>query len=569
LERLGLGKVGERIRAVAVNHDPDVLANHAVNHPEAEHWNCDIEKLDPRLVLRGHVCPECAALPLETPCPSTGRTGQCITVLWDSAPCQDWSVAANGPCVRPQLRATPNYTKEWIRVGRPLVYIMENVWEITQKWQGWKAYIAFLEGEGYHVEWKKLNAADYGVPQGRKRLILIARRDGEPIAWPKQSHSDPAKPKAGTEPWRGAIECIDFDEPCPSFFEGKKNGKGVPTGEPYSINVRSRLARYIREEGGAFWEPLARAVEEFSGKVPLARFLEACPPEAWPSWVAREEDGRIVLVGKDAVLGQHGGHVTADAARTSPTVTTDGYIRLAEVRCVLPPLGRMARAGQANPAYSPEEPGHAALAERRYGHLAQARITGFMLPPLRTKDGETNGARSLDEPALTMLADGGTRGHYVEIRFSALPPVIVPHHGEADGQAPRYHRTDRPHPALPASRRFDAAFPFVVTYNGEMQADGTGEPSTTVSTRPRHYLVRVRMDDLYVDLGYRQLTVREAARIQGFPDSTKLIGSIEAQTRGVGNAVPPPLAEAVVWSALSMCGLVDTSLDDFDTGAAA
>jgi DNA (cytosine-5)-methyltransferase 1 len=44
---------------------------------------------------------------------------------------------------------------------------------------------------------------------------------------------------------------------------------------------------------------------------------------------------------------------------------------------------------------------------------------------------------------------------------------------------------------------------------------------------------------------HRGLTVREAARIQGFPDSFELVGSIQDQFRFIGNAVPPPLAKAL------------------------
>lgn len=57
----------------------------------------------------------------------------------------------------------------------------------------------------------------------------------------------------------------------------------------------------------------------------------------------------------------------------------------------------------------------------------------------------------------------------------------------------------------------------------------------------------------------RQLTVREAARLQGFPDDWVFGGSKTAQGRQVGNAVAPPVAEAVAKSVMSALLASETS----------
>lgn len=47
-----------------------------------------------------------------------------------------------------------------------------------------------LTTAGYAAEHRVVNAADYGLPQARKRRLLVARRDGLPVAWPTPTHRD-------------------------------------------------------------------------------------------------------------------------------------------------------------------------------------------------------------------------------------------------------------------------------------------------------------------------------------------------------------------------------------------
>lgn len=62
---------------------------------------------------------------------------------------------------------------------RPPVFTLENVW-FYRKFQAFKNILYSLAALGYKADFWHLSAADYGVPQTRKRLILIARRDSYP-----------------------------------------------------------------------------------------------------------------------------------------------------------------------------------------------------------------------------------------------------------------------------------------------------------------------------------------------------------------------------------------------------
>ncbi len=46
----------------------------------------------------------------------------------------------------------------------------------------------------------------------------------------------------------------------------------------------------------------------------------------------------------------------------------------------------------------------------------------------------------------------------------------------------------------------------------------------------------------------RNLTLREGSRLQGFPDDHVFVGTKREITKQIGNAIPPPMAEAVARS---------------------
>jgi DNA (cytosine-5)-methyltransferase 1 len=90
---------------------------------------------------------------------------------------------------------------------RPAAFIVENVPEFLD-WSLYPAWRSALEILGYHLTAQVLDAADYGVPQHRRRVFVIGHR-GQPIA--VESASQPHVPVADFIDWgdRYAWSLID------------------------------------------------------------------------------------------------------------------------------------------------------------------------------------------------------------------------------------------------------------------------------------------------------------------------------------------------------------------------
>ena len=100
--------------------------------------------------------------------------------------------------------------REYLRAleeAAPSVFVMENVPELLRSAE-YQAFKTAAEDLGFRVAGDILNAADYGVPQTRKRAIVIGSRLGPPL-WPTQTHFAPDKLALGGRPWRTFRDAVE------------------------------------------------------------------------------------------------------------------------------------------------------------------------------------------------------------------------------------------------------------------------------------------------------------------------------------------------------------------------
>jgi len=130
------------------------------NFPEAMVFNRDLFDLDPAEVLE--------------------KTGP-IDVVLSSPECTNHSCAKGNRPRDERSRETALQTIRFAKTFRPRWLILENV-IFMRPWSRYGELKDELEGLGYRLREHVLDAADFGVPQRRKRLFLVCDREGEPPA---------------------------------------------------------------------------------------------------------------------------------------------------------------------------------------------------------------------------------------------------------------------------------------------------------------------------------------------------------------------------------------------------
>lgn len=502
---------------VAINHDAQAVAMHRVNHPDTLHYCQSVWRADPLEVTKGRP----------------------VDLAWFSPDCKHFSKAKGGKPVEKNIRDLAWVVVMWAKRVRPAVIMLENVEEF-QTWgpltddgqpcparrgQTFIQWKRELKRHGYKLEMRELRACDFddpllpAAPTIRKRLFIIARRDGLPIVWPERTHGPADHPDvvAGKlQPWRIAADCIDWSLPCPSIFE----------------TAAEIMARW----GVRAQRPLADGTMRRVAKGLVRHVLQVARPftVAVPAWAASSNADAVATF-----LAQHNTGVVGHGADEPVSTLTSkpGPQGVVAVHMTYAQQG-----GRNRPA---DVPLHTVTASAKdQNALVAANL-------IAVNHGDSGGSReySLERPTQTQT----------QRRGEALVAASMLN---LRGSDRRDASIEDPLRTVSAGGNHAAVVgAFLAKYYGAGDpSQAVDEPLHTVTAKPRHGLVTVQVDgETYAitDIGMRMLTPRERFRAQGFPDSyiidhgidengevMKL--SLDAQGRMCGNSVCPPLAAALV-----------------------
>ncbi|WP_152420501.1 DNA cytosine methyltransferase [Halococcus thailandensis] len=503
------------VELAAVNHWERAIETHERNHSWADHYHAKVEELDPRSVF------------------DTER----VDILVGGPQCTHHSNARGGRPVSEQKRASPWHVLDWLQKLYVDHFIIENVQEFenwspvgadgtpmeSKKGETFDAWINALHSLGYNVDWRVLNAADYGDATSRKRLFVVGSRQGSP-KWPEPTHSENGE-TSGTEPWRPAAEVIDWSERGESIWQRDR---------PLVNNTMQRIAEGIRRHSDDAIEPFANAVAEL-GKADVEALqenaVEVTEPDTLETAIERHSDPFLVKY-SEITTGEEG-----TTSVDTPTADSQQFSL-----CSPYLLGQQSHARPKNVSEAPVP----TIATRGAISLIEPRARSFVLPRNGAYRGlHSNATYEPDERPLHTVTAKNHDGHLVT-------PYLVPYYSEREGQTPRTHDIDEPLPTVTATGSDPyLAQPFLVEYYGNGGAQPIEDPIPTITTKDRFALICPEAFPWGVDIRFRMLQPRELAAAMGFSEDYEIVGNKTETTKQIGNAVPVNLATALCKQLLS------------------
>ncbi len=162
---LGFKRAGFEI-LFATDCDRDAIATYRIHSSSTEVREEDIKQLNPSIIPKG------------------------IDILLGGPPCQGFSSAGQKFWADTRNKLLTEYVRV-LNELRPKWFLMENVEGLLTAWDGQyisEAVKAFLS-LGYNVTLEKIYAHAYGVPQRRKRVVIVGNRLGHIFRFPPHNHN--------------------------------------------------------------------------------------------------------------------------------------------------------------------------------------------------------------------------------------------------------------------------------------------------------------------------------------------------------------------------------------------
>ena len=184
---------------LSVDFNPNVEKTHRANYPTVPYIDADISLKSTREIITKHL------------------NGEKPFIVVGGPPCQGYSVFGKRRFINTRdYKPREDERNKLVFAFVDCVARLQPNWVIMENVSGFKtldggkfkdAVINELKAVGYtNLEWKILNTADYGVPQLRKRFVLIANNTGHLIPWPKRKFFQ--DPRDWQKPYRTVGEVI-------------------------------------------------------------------------------------------------------------------------------------------------------------------------------------------------------------------------------------------------------------------------------------------------------------------------------------------------------------------------
>ncbi len=154
---------------------PNMAKAYSLNHPTAKVYAEDIKDFSAEKVEK-----------------DLGIKASEIDIIVGGPPCQAYSTVGKRLIDDPRGKLFQEYYRV-LKEFNPKLFLFENVKGLLSMQDGelLKTIISLFESLGYKVKYKLLNAADYGAPQIRERVIIIGSKLKTEFEYPEPTHYNP------------------------------------------------------------------------------------------------------------------------------------------------------------------------------------------------------------------------------------------------------------------------------------------------------------------------------------------------------------------------------------------